>query len=352
MRRILPFLLATSALSAIGNIDQRVSTLEDQMQDLRMQSVYGNYGANTAKGVPYLNSYGVYFQAEGIYWKFFEGGTDFVYAKGPNASASTFVDRLHYLDFDWRFAYRFTLGYQSNKYDLDVWSSFTRFTTDQSTGVNRPSGGGTLYVNQAVTQNADYTRATESMKIFYNVLDLNLGRTYFLRRTFSAHPFIGLKGAKINQRNYQSWQGSATSDFNYKSSNEFWGVGIQMGTRGSWHFTRQWSMFGSILGSLMYGWYDVDTTIQRYYPTAQTPLHLRSDLRAVVPNMAADAGFRWEYPAFRDRTLFSLSLAYEFQYWWAQNQMLHTKNGTTYSWDRFAEDFGLQGVKLNFGLDF
>lgn len=353
MRRIIPFLLASTAAIASGNLDHRITTLEDQMQDLRMQTVYCNHGAKTATDYPCLRcSYGVYFEAEAIYWKFFEGGTDFVYSNGPNSDPATFVDRLEYLDFDWRFAYRFTLGYQLRNPDLDLWSTFTRFTTEQSVGINQPSGGGALFPNQQVAVNPDYRRTTESMKVFYNVLDINLGRTYFLRRTFSAHPFIGVKGAKIDQRSKLHWEGSAISDFNYKSSNDFWGAGIQLGTRGNWKFTKNWSVFGSVLGSLLYGWYDVDTKIQQFYPTITTPLNLESDLRAVVPNMAADAGVRWEYAGLSDRALFSLSLAYEFQYWWAQNQTLHTDATGAYVWNRWSEDFGLQGVKLNFGVDF
>ena len=352
MRSILPLLIASSAIMASPTLDKRITTLEEQMHDLRMQSVYGNYGAETATAYPSLNSWGVYFEAEAIYWKFFEGGTDYVFVKQPNVNSSTYVDRLHYMDFDWRFAYRFTLGYQLKDPSLDLRTTFTRFTTDQSTGVDQPAGGGTLYPNQAVTANPDYTRSSESWNLSFNVLDLTVGRSYFLRRTFSAHPYMGLRGALIDQRSKATWEGSATSDFEFKSTNNFFGIGLLAGTQGRWHFDTNWSVFGSILGSLLYGWYDVDSTIHKFYLGVSNPLELESDTRRVVPNMTADAGFRWEYLAFKNRTRFALSLAYEFQYWWAQNQMIHTKNGTSYAWDRLAEDFGMQGVKLNFALDF
>lgn len=354
MRRILPLLLLSTTTILASTLNERLDVLESQMQDLRMQSVYGNFGAKTASGYPDLDSWGVYFGAEAIYWKFFEGGTDYVYENEPNVSSTVASDQLHYLDEAWRFAYRFTLGYQLNDPDLDLWSTFTRFTTDQDRGVNQPNGStGALFPNQNLPNKLDYTRATVEGNIAYNVLDINLGRSYFLRRTFSMHPFIGVRGAKIDTRTYFTWSGSSISDFTYKSSNDFWGAGILGGTRGRWHFDKHWSLFGSFLGSLLYGWYDIDTKIQQLFPSSDTLLNLDSDLRLVVPNITTDVGLSWEYIAFCEKTRFSFSLAYEFQYWWAYNQTLHTKyNAPSYAWDRFAEDFGLQGLKFNFGLDF
>ncbi|HAB98967.1 MAG TPA: hypothetical protein DCE71_04010 [Parachlamydiales bacterium] len=354
MRRILPFLLFSTAAITATTIDHRLDVLEAQMEDLRMQSVYGNFGANTASGYPYLeSSWGLYFQGEAIYWKFFEGGTDYVYENNPSSDPNVKVDRLHYLDLDWRFAYRFTLGYQFDDPDLDLWSTFTRFTTDQSNSVDQPKGpNGALYPNQAVTANTDYTKATAEGTFQFNVLDVNVGRNYFLRKTFSMHPFMGVRGAKIDVRNYYTWEGSAVSDFHYKTSNDFWGIGLIGGTQGRWHFDSHWSFFGSFLGSLLYGWYDVGTDIQQFRGTPSNPLNLDSDIRHIMPNIAMDTGISWEYMAFRDRTRFSVSLAYEFQYWWAYNETLHTKQNATYAWDRLGEDFGLQGLKFNFGLDF
>ena len=350
MRRILPFLLASSACIASESLETRIETLESQMQNLRMETVYGNHGAKTVTAYPYLHSWGVYVSAEALYWKFFEGGTDYVFNAAPQPIAN-YHDWMRYVDFDWRFAFRVTAGYKLDNPDFDIWSTYTRFTTDQSSRVTG-STLSRLYPNENVTINADYTSASQSWKISYNVLDLNVGRNYFLRRTFSAHPFVGLRGAIIDQRGKAAWNGSATSDFLYKSKNDFTGIGLVAGTQGRWHFDQHWSVFGSLLGSLLYGRYDVDTTLRQVYPTVTTPLSLDSDTRRVVPNMAADAGVRWEYDAFSYQTRFALTLAYEFQYWWAQNQTLHTKSGTTYAWDRWAEDFGMQGVKLNLGLDF
>lgn len=353
MRRILPCFLLSSAALMADSLDHRLDVLETQMQQLRMQSVYGNYGANTASAYPFLESWGLYFEGEAIYWNFFMGGTDYTYVNQANPSTTVLVDDLQYLDFDWRFAYRFTLGYQFDSPDLDLWSTFTRFTTDQNTSVDLPDGpNARLFPNQAVDENPDYTSSSQSSDFEFNVLDINLGRNYFLRKTFSMHPFIGVRGAKIDERTKTSWEGSISSDFHYKSSNEFWGLGILGGTEARWHFDSNWSLFGSVLGSLLYGWYDVDTTIQEIYPSPITDLKLDSDLRRVVPNMTADVGATWEYVPCQRRVRFALTLAYEFQYWWAYNQTLHTKYGVQYAWDRLAEDFGMQGVKFNAGLDF
>lgn len=356
MRRILPYFLLSAAAVSADSLDHRLGVLESQMEQLRMESVYGNFGANTASAYPFLESWGLYFSGEAICWKFFLGGTDYTYVNKANPISTVFVDRLEYLDFDWRFAYRFTLGYQLDSPDFDLWSTFTRFTTDQETSVEVPEGpNARLFANQNVAQNVDYQRATQSCDFQYNVLDINLGRNFFLRKTFSMHPFIGVRGAKIDERTNTSWTGSVTSDFHYKSSNDVWGVGILGGTEARWHFDSNWSLFGSFLGSLLYGWYDVDTTIRQNYPVEVANLSLDSDLRQLIPNMTLDVGASWEYVPCQKRVRYSVSLAYEFQYWWAYNQTLHTKYTTTtdlYAWDRLAEDFGMQGVRLNFGLDF
>lgn len=354
MRRILPYFLLSAAACAANSLDHRLDVLESQMRELRVETVYGNFGANAASAYPYLTSWGLYFEGEALCWKFFLGGTDYTYVNQPNISSTTLVDRLEYLDFDWRFAYRFTLGYQLDSPDLDLWASFTRFTTDQDTSVKQPLGvNSRIFPNQNVSENIDYMKASQSCDFAYNVLDINLGRNYFLRKTFSMHPFIGIRGAKIDERTKTIWEGSIISDYAYKSSNEFWGLGILGGTEARWHFDTNWSLFGSLLGSLLYGWYDVDTTIQQIYPSAVNDLKLDSDLRRVVPNMTTDVGVTWEYVPCQRRVRVAVTLAYEFQYWWAYNQTLHTKGGSLqYAWDRLAEDFGMQGVRFNVGLDF
>ena len=340
-------LLLATTLTAL-DLNDRITRLEEKMQDVRTQTVYGNYGASTASAYPSMNTWGIYGTIEGLYMKFTEGGTDYAWTDTV-AGGSPYVGKLKYLDYDWRFAFRVTAGYQFDCPDWDLWAEYMRFATSQSNTTNLPAGGG-LYSN--VFNGGSISSLTKiRQSVAFNTADLNLGRNYFLRRNVSMHPFFGLRGAWINQHQNTKIDSVSSVFYQMKQKNDYGGLGLRTGSSVRWHLSQGWSLFGSLSAALMWGQFDNSLKqIQTSSGTTTTNIDLNTDTRRILPNMMADAGITWEHVFRRGRL--GMTLGYEFDYWWRQNQTVHVDASTTYTYYRISEDLALQGVKLNLGYDF
>jgi hypothetical protein len=336
----------------MATIDQRIDKLEAQMQELRTETVYKNYGAHAASAYPSLQGYGGFFSIEGLYMKFFEGGTDYAFQDTTSFASTNFVGTLKYLDFDWRFAFRVTAGYQFDSPDWDLWAEYMRFQTKQKRTSKLPDGG-SLYNNEVLSALSTQVLSSIKMNINFNIVDLNLGRPYFLRKTFSVHPFVGARGAWIHQNQTVIVDSVAVSLLKIKQHNDYNGVGLRSGSQFRWHFDPHWSFFGSLAGSLMWG--EFDNSRVEYATAASDQIkdfNLNLDTRRILPNMSADAGLTWEQSFRCDKHRVRLTLGYEFDYWWRQNQTIHLDANSATTYYRFAEDLGLHGIKLNAALDF
>ena len=345
--------LANISLFSAESLTDRISILEEKMADVRTQTVYGNYGANTAKAFPNLNSYGVSIWADAVVYKFFVGGTDYVYTD-TEASATLFSGTLNDLNFNWAWGFKVGLGYQIGQLPgWQIWSEYTRFVTDESSTTARPTGGA-LFPNYQNTLLTAYSSTTTHWDAHYNVVDLDFGRNYFLRGNFSVFPRFGVRGAWILQNQTASAPHATAGTLSTTAHTDFRGVGILGGTQARWNFNKNWSFFGDFGASLIWGEVDVslDTTQS---PGEQTPLTVKysdADLHRILPNMSWESGLRWEMPLISNRTNLSFELSYEFAYWWRINQELRGKSTNSALFGRVSEDLGLNGVKISGAFDF
>jgi hypothetical protein len=334
-------IILASSLSAIPTLDARLERLEEQMDEISAKTVYGNYGAKTASAQPRLNTYGGFVSIEGLYLKFFEGGLDFVYRETTPPSVTNNVGRTKDFSFDWRFAFRVSGGYKFKSPDWNLWAEYLRFTTEQSTRVSPPPGGS---LSSNIFDGNDPLTSRMEMEINYNTLDLNLGRPYLLRNNFSLSPFVGVRGAVIHQHE-EITETLFGSPLTAHETNRFYGAGLRAGSQVRWLVGRGWSLFGSLAGSVVYGTFD-----NRF--TQDQAIKLQSNTSGLSPNLTSDAGLTWEKALASARTRIAISLGYEFDYWWRQNQTIHNFTEAVVASSRISEDLGLHGVKLNCGFDF
>ena len=87
-------------------------------------------------------------------------------------------------------------------------------------------------------------------KLHYNVLDLEIGRNYFISRKIALRPHVGLRGVWIDldyTANYASeWTFqtlpaataiSLAANTAFKATNDFEGIGVRSGGDLMWHFS-------------------------------------------------------------------------------------------------------------------
>jgi hypothetical protein len=346
------FLLAASPILASGSLDQRISRLEQQMEEARMCSVLGTTGANTASATHNLclSSYIPSLFIEMLYWQPFIGGSEFAYTNGVfPVTNSPFVGKIAEQNCDWQFGFRTGLSYRFSSFDWTLSADFARLTFENVEHAGHPNGG---VCASGLPNASNETSAKAMWAVSFNVLDVDLSRPYFLRPRFSLNPRIGVRTAWIKQHDHAHYFNASNNESKLlKYVNATTGIGIFGGTQMNWYWSNQWSLFGGATGSLIYGKMKVAAKSMNFTESAATvPLDVSADTYKVLPNLSVDTGLQWQM-AWKYVSL-SLAAGYEFQYWWRQNQRLHLDDGATYSWVRFAEDLGFQGLNIRAALDF
>jgi hypothetical protein len=231
-------LLAISPAFAAPSINDRVAKLEEQMQQVRMQTVFGNAGAKTAAATPKLDRFGPFMSAELLYWKPFIGGSDFAFRDNTLPPATPFLTEMVPFNFDWKCGVRADFGYQFNDPNWDLSTIYTRLSTHQVQ--HSPAHRGQSLVASGLPGATLETSAEAKWSLSFNVIDLDLARSYFLRPRLSVHPRIGLRTAWIHQRDQEQYFYSASSVthlLKYKTSTA--GVGLLGGTELRWHWSSQ-----------------------------------------------------------------------------------------------------------------
>lgn len=334
-------------LDVASNPKDRVSVLDQQMNEVYTDTVRDTFGAKAASARPQIDSYNIYLSGDAIYWKAFEGGSD--YASETHSTAAPFSGQSKRADFNWRWGFKAALGYRTPHDDWDLAAHYTWFFDKANDTASAPAGGG---ITPLFTY--FYTAAASSAKVnwwlHFDDADLSIQKSYFLSRSFSLSPFAALRSTWINQKLVAHYFAPATVNPNVDQTgkNDFWGIGPKVGVSSRWFAGPHWNFFGSCAGSLLYGEFDVRS---KTFINGNRVTNLNADLHRIVPTVQASLGFGWEMNFLKHYHI-AANVAYEAQYWWRQNELYSYSNIATPILRRFGEDLGLHGLTINALFDF
>lgn len=302
--------------------------------------------------------------AEMLEWQVREGGADMVGELiSPIGTANPSVKLLD-APFNWNAGFRIGGGYKS----ISNWDSVVYYTSYNTKATNQISAPGQLYspyignfFQNNVIGNANgpfYDAANFLWKINYNTLDFEIGHTFNIDRILILRPFLGLKGAIINQSINTTWQGpnklisnvpvplSTFSSATESLSNNFYGIGPSFGLNTTWPIyncmQHTLQLIGNFSTALMWGkWRYKDD----YQTNGSESVMVTGDaLKGAAPMVRVVIGLEWLASFSKIDT--SASLSYEGQAWFDQIQF------NTLSSGRLNDLMSLQGLVLNLGVNF
>lgn len=252
-------------------------------------------------------------------------------------------------------------------FEHDGWDSLARYTWFR-THANTNSHGTNLYTFKTAGQNI-YNGpgiATTDWKLHFNAVDWELGRNYYISPKLLLRPFFGLKGTWMTQ--YLSSYISnldPTSETNVQYSSQvnekldFWGVGIRPGLQTSWQLSSQWSIFGDLALSALWGQFKntekehlvisnlENTDNSGEYDSQQYV----GSFHTITPVLEFALGLRWDYKFSDDDYRVRLQAGWEEQVWFNQNQFLYTSEGYPIPGSNFG-NLVMQGLTVEFRFDF
>jgi hypothetical protein len=352
-------------------------------QDISDKDIHGTY---EGKAPAHFEKESWHFFADFLYWQAQEDNLD--YAALEHVSGTSIKQKVEDLDQHWKPGFRLGTGYHfgfHDQWDLTAYWTYFRGTASDSssfpgtTNVNTTGNGFLIPTWGAGILGSTLSKASAHWSVNLNLLDLELGRNFFASKAIAIRPYIGIRGASIDQDYTANYTAVFTledingDDFDVskptrmRAHNDYIGMGPRLGADFIWHIGRHWGLLAKFSGSLLFGHFDVD---QNFYgfsiDNTNDPFILNAakfkwddDFNRVRANLEESLGVQCEW-LFR-KWNFTVAVLYEFAQWFEQNQLRRTSLIETPNPDQFpiqvvesreSSDLGLSGVTLHLRFGF
>lgn len=338
MKLICKFLVGFVGLLSISQM--AFADIEPKSPSKSKKPMYREITPNAGPRVVY--GWDVFLTANFLWWKAKQSGliygtTGLFRPAQTTTDASRFLPRGReaQVKYDWDSGFKAGAGLNFWHDGWDVYSQYTWLHTDGSSSISRQDNVVLPFILTGGALNNTETLITDSAQshanLHFNVVDLELGRNFYISQFLTLRPHIGCKGTWQNQSwrtNYISnnfllnlQEGSAISvsgPYRTHHNNKYYGVGFRFGIDTAWHFTSNWSIFGDIAWTAMWSRYRLlrrdaihnNLTAQKYliYNT-------RSNFYDIKFIGELQAGLRFDIWFSDDRYHLQVQAGWEEQLW-------------------------------------
>lgn len=350
-------LFPLSFLAGENNLEEQISSLEEKFNSITDCTVFGSLGPEFVSTKQALDGVGLYFTLDALYWKMFEGGTEFVYTDKNNiidqvANLTTIEGKSKKVDFNWNWGYRIGAAYT---FPCSSWGLYLNYTDLDNKGEKsaQETPGGVLVPLYLTYTPAHSFSAASRWKVDFSTLDLEFGRDFFVSCYLNLRPYVGIRGARINQHvraHYVDFVDSIDTHVTLK--NNFSGIGLRGGLGSQWFFFQRFSFCIDASASLLRGRFHVNFNEFSTLPFFPTTGILNDRLRVIVPNVQFYLGLGWESAACASWS-YAFKIGYESQFWWNQNQAPHGELSIVFPYGkRVEEDLSMHGLTIKAEIDF
>lgn len=310
------------------NLENRVNALEQR------KSANGMINPN---GRPQVrDGADIFITADFLYWIGNESGLAFALKNGSGGSPEG-SQKLVSPHFKYEPGFRLGVGYNLPHDGWDLYADWTWLMSKADRDI-RPNSGGVLIptiINlDAIEEiSGGLTSASANWKTHLNIIDLELGRQFFVSKWLTLRPHFGLRNAWVNQTYRQRYNGlfdSTTGILRNEEKCKFWGIGLRGGLNNQWGMGHGFSLYGDLAVSLLFGRFHIDEN-QDFEATdggtSFTALDWKNKFTACRAVTDLAAGVRWAQYFSRDRFYLRLQAGWEQHLFFSQNQFDHVFGG-------------------------
>ncbi|MCB1084138.1 MAG: autotransporter outer membrane beta-barrel domain-containing protein, partial [Simkania sp.] len=299
--------------------------------------MYREITPNAGPRVAY--GYDIFLTADFIYWKAKQSGMSYattgILTQAPAAPFEP-LENGHdaQVKYDWDPGFKAGAGLNFWHDGWDIYIEYTWLHTDGSDSIARPNGvipAFTLPPNVIDGDILNGNSARSKGHLHFNVIDLELGRNFYISQFLMLRPHVGFKGTWQNQdwrTRYDSndlqlrvQQGNPiplSGPYRMHHHNIYYGVGFRTGIDMAWHFTTNWSIFGDVSWTAMWSRYRLvrhDTVDDDATGEKQRNMNTRSNFFDVKFIGEFQIGLRFEMWFADDRYHFQIQAGWEEQVW-------------------------------------
>jgi hypothetical protein len=332
-----------------------------------------NYPARTVTRCPW----DVYFDVSFTYWQPLQdnmeigfvnttvpvGSSNQYTATGANGLNGNFVN----MDFEWEPGFKIGGGINFDHDNWDMHSEYTWFRSESSRSTSTSGATDAIFPTFGIPgflgTNTVFTSANVEWKCNMDILDVDLGRWYYVGTKLMFRPDFGARAAWIRQNldaDYVS-TGATTGftsadvlDFTQKSHS--WGVGPKAGLCTTWMIGDGFRIFGNGEADILFTRYTKASTNMKHTLYPDSVLH-QSGINTVRTHLDLELGFGWGTYLDCNNWYMDFAAGYEFQVFFDQNMFRHFTNGSSNQGAITTStlpngNLYMQGLTATFRLDF
>lgn len=361
-----------------GNSQNDSMSSQSSSQSISGQGTYqrGSYREITPDAGPRVsNGADVFITADFIWWKAVQEGTDYATTGVealvlPNPPANQSRGKERSVGNDWAPGFKVGLGLNMGHDGWDIFAQYTWLRPSNSNSLSTSdfpnrTVSPTTFIPTIAFLFAEFDRISAHWDLDFNVIDVELGRNFYLSQFLTMRPFIGLKGTwqdqhmriRMNAPNgilVQLFNVTVEGPYKIHERMDNWGIGVRGGFNLGWYMSKEWSIYGDFAWTAMWTDYDDITRKDTLVDPAEVtgfpyinPYNVRTDKHyAVKTILELEIGLRWEIWFYDDNYHFAVQAGWEEQVWknWATN------------FDYFAgeawNNLSFHGLNLKFRFDF
>ncbi len=313
--------------------------------------------------------------ADFIYWNVREANLEYALsAVDQTAIGASFAGTLNPGNIyaprnKWEPGFKVGLGYNFCHDGWDIYGEYTWLNTNisNSTPVFSSSGNPGLYdaywfINTPLNPDTQgfeggvaigmLSSASAKWHMNFDVVDLELGRSFYTSPRLTLRPHFGLKGTWQKQTmnvDFFDLLGNNTSTHNGMKN---WGIGVRGGLDTAWHFTREFSLIGDFSLTGLWEKLKVKRKDNTFTLGAAIPnisyVNISNNYSTVEPILEWMLGLRYEFWTCGDDFHFAFDAAWEVQNWFEQNQFIRMPGCVVTN----SGNLTLQGLTAKVRFDF
>ncbi len=305
-----------------------------------------------------------------IYWQPKEKGWDL--AKHTTKSLTTNDFSVHVVkqDFDYHPSFKVGAGLNICRDDWTLFLEYTRLNCDDSKSIDL---GSVFHVDNDFLETYRFYPITSSSKfkslkskwdLDYNMLDLELGRPYYVGKKVVFKPHFGIRGGWLDQRYHLDGSYTNSTSVPYtiinvlqRNKSDSWLIGPRAGLDSDWLIGCDFKVFANLAGSLTYQDYKaslyLEQPVQTGVATATTYTFHNSD-NYLTPNVEFATGLGYGRYFCNNEWYFDFVVGYDFHYFWNQNKItnLQDRQQISSAWETDEGSLVLHGLTVTARVDF
>ncbi|HRW58691.1 MAG TPA: Lpg1974 family pore-forming outer membrane protein [Chlamydiales bacterium] len=354
----LPFILAITASAGYGydsscDCDDEKAPTPNQGYGKTTTEMMAGY--NAPARIDVNGSWDFFVKGSFLYWQAREGGLDL--ASFYPADPTITTGYVEYINYDFKPGFKVGLG---TSFSHDDWTLYLEWGRVHGTSKKHASVDETLYDTHASWYSSgtgEITGLDASWTTKYDMIDLELGRPYYLGTHLTVNPFFGGRFGWLRQKLNVNYNKSAANPFVSKNKSTSWLLGPRAGFDGNWIFGHGFRLIGNAAGSIFYQ--KIKTAHKDTNSSDVITQRAKVDEGYYNPYAEIGVGLGWGTYFSNNSWHFDAQILWEHHNFWNQNTMRDLAGlfdtlagGATSRLNGQLGDLSFSGLTASLRLDF